>query len=124
MTGMTQLSKVEDRESSVKSAHQLFFQVADDLADVGVHFHAVFDEAAGVQNSAVITSAVSFPDSAQGTFSQLARKIHGDLARERDVFGTTVAGHVGKANVKMLGDLFLDDFDADGQPAFFVQNFA
>ena len=57
-------------------------------------------------------------------FGHLARKIHGDLAREGDVFRPALAGHVGQADVEMFGDFFLDDFDADGQPAFFVQNFA
>ncbi len=51
MTGMAQMSKVEGASvERGKSAHQLLFQIADDLTDVGVHFHAVFDEAAGVQH--------------------------------------------------------------------------
>ena len=51
-------------------------------------------------------------------------KIHGDLARKGDVFRAALAGHVGQADVKMFRHFFLDDFDADGQTAFFVQDFA
>ena len=103
---------------------QLLFEVMDDLADVGVHFHAVFDEAAGVQHRAVIASAEGFADGVERAFGHLAREIHGDLARKGDVFRPAFAGHVGQADVKMFGDFFLDDFDADGKPAFFVKNFA
>ena len=46
--------------------------VIDDLADVGVHFHAVFDEAAGVQDGAVVAPAKGFADGVEGAFGQLA----------------------------------------------------
>ena len=96
----------------------------NDLADVGVHFHAVFDEAAGVQHRAVIASAEGFADGVERAFGHLAGEIHGDLARKGDVLRPALAGHVGEADVKMFGDLFLDDFDADGETAFFVEDFA
>ena len=41
---------------------QLLFEIVDHLTDIGVHFHAVFDEAAGVQNRAVIAATVGFAD--------------------------------------------------------------
>jgi hypothetical protein len=62
MTGMTKVLSDEEAVSSAESAHQLFFQVMDDLTDVGVHFHAVFHQAAGVKNGAVITAAEGFAD--------------------------------------------------------------
>ena len=96
----------------------------DDLADIGVHFHAVFHEAAGVEHGAVVAAAEGFADGVERAFGHLAREIHGDLAREGDVFRAAFAGHVGQADVKMLGDSFLDDFDADGEPAFLVEDFA
>jgi len=77
-----------------------------------------------VQHRAVVASAEGFADGVERTFGHLAREIHGDLAREGDVFRAALAGHVGEADVKMFGNFFLDDFDADGKTAFFVQDFA
>ena len=62
-------------------------------------------------------------DGVERAFRHLARKIHGDLAGEGDVFRAALAGHVGQANVKMFRDLLLNDFDVDGKTAFFVQDF-
>ena len=96
----------------------------DNLADIGVHLHAVFHEAAGVEDGAVIAATEGFADGVERAFGHLARQIHGHLAREGDVFRPAFAGHVGEADVKMLGHPFLDDFDADGEPAFFMEDFA
>ena len=52
----------------------------DHLADIGVHFHAVFDEAAGVQHGTVIAPPKSFPDGIERAFGHMARKIHCHLA--------------------------------------------
>ena len=38
--------------------------------------------------------------------------------------GTAFAGHVGQADVEMLGDTLLDCLDVDGEAALFVKQFA
>lgn len=43
--------------------HQLLFEVMHHLADVGVHFHAVFHQAAGMQHRAVIAATKGFANS-------------------------------------------------------------
>src|SRR6185437_3229375 len=106
------------------SAHQLLLEVADNLADAGIDFHAVFHEAAGMQDGAVIAAAKGFADGTERAFGHLTRQEHRDLAWESDIFRAALAGHVGQANVKMFGHLFLNDFDADGIAAFLVQDFA
>ena len=106
------------------SANELFLKVADLLADVGVNVHAVFYQTISVKHGAVVTPAKGFADSVEGAFGHLPREIHGDLTGEGDVFGATLAGHVGQANVKMLSDAFLNNLDADGLAVFFVENFA
>ena len=83
-----------------------------------------FDEAAGVQNSAVVAAAEGFTNGTQGAFGHLTREEHGNLPRERDVFRPAFARHVREADVKMFRHFFLDDFDADGETALFVQHFA
>ena len=87
----------------------LLFQLTP--AHVGIDFHAVFHQAAGVQNGAVIAAAEGFANGVQGAFGQLAREEHGDLAREGDVFRPAFAGHVGQANIEMFRDFLLDDLD-------------
>src|ERR1700722_16472383 len=82
--------KVDLRRAAVmrralRSAEQLFFEVADDLADVRVHFHAVFDEATGMEDRAVVTPAKGFANGVERAFCHLAREKHGDLSWESDV---------------------------------------
>ena len=101
---------------------QLFFQIADDLTDVGIDGHAVFDQTAGVQNGAVIAAAKCFADGVERIFGHLPREEHCDLSWERDVFRTTFARHVGQTDVKMFRDLFLNRVDVDGEAAFFVKH--
>src|ERR1041385_1210073 len=105
-------------------AEELLLQVADVVADLGVHFHAAFDEAAGVEHGAVVASTEGFADGVEGTVGEIARKKHGDLARKGDVLGPAFAGHVGDANVVVFGDFLLDDFDGDVLAAFFGEGFA
>src|ERR1035437_1517788 len=125
MTGMKGSLKSEGQSPKLKSsARQLLFEVADDLPDVGIHFHAVFDEAAGVENRAVVAPAKGFTNGVERAFGHLTREIHGDLARKGDILGATFAGHVGEANVEVFGDFLLNDFNADGMTAFLVQNLA
>src|ERR1051325_4498156 len=112
------------REIRVSLPHQLLFKIADDLADVCIHFHAVFDQSARVENSAVITATESIPDGGKRGLSHLTGEEHRDLARERDAFRTALARHVGQTNVEMLGNSLLDEFDADGMAALFVEDLA
>src|SRR3974390_2668468 len=105
---MTKLSSDERKLSSAESAHQLFFEIVDHLADIGVHFHAVFHQAAGVENSTMIASAECLTNRVKRAFRHLAGQVHRDLAREGDVFRAALAGHVSQADVKMLGHPFLD----------------
>jgi hypothetical protein len=109
---------------SISLPHQLLFEVADDLADAGIDFHAVFHEAAGMKHGAVIATAKGFADGTEGAFSHLPRQEHGDLARERDILRPALAGHVREADIEVFGHFFLDDFDADGITAFFMKDFA
>src|ERR1035437_5206473 len=114
MTGMKGSLKSEGQSPKLKSsARQLLFEVTDDLADVGIHFHAVFEEAAGVEHRAVIAFAKGLTNSGEPAFRHLAREIHGDLAREGDVLGATFAAHLGEADVEVFGDFLLNDFNAD-----------
>src|SRR5260370_37066113 len=93
---------------SSKSAQELLFEITDELAHVGVHFHAIFDETAGVHHGAMIAPAKSLADVVEGSVGHSARKEHGDLARERDALRAALAGHVRQANVEMLGHFLLD----------------
>src|ERR1700742_1136861 len=93
-----------------RSAKQLLFEIANDLANVRVHFHAVLDQAAGMKNGAVVAPAEGLADGIKRALRHLTRKKHRDLARERNVLRPAFAGHVREANIKMLGDAFLDDF--------------
>ena len=77
-----------------------------------------------MENGAMIASAEGLTDCAEGAFRHLARKEHGDLTREGNIFRPAFARHIGQANIEVLGHFLLDDFDADGEAAFFVENFA
>src|SRR5208337_3337012 len=90
------------------SPHQLLLEQADDLADVGIDFHTILDEAAGVQDGAVVSAAKGFADGAEGGFREAAGEEHGDLARKSNVLRPALAGHVRQANVEMFGHLLLN----------------
>ena len=47
------------------SAHQLLFQVVDDLAHLRIDLHAVIDQAAGVEDGAVVAPAKGFADAVE-----------------------------------------------------------
>src|SRR5439155_1851365 len=93
----------EKPDGLVSSALQLFFQIVHDLADIRVNFHPIFDQSASVQHGAVVASTKGLADGVEGAFGELPREEHRDLARERNVFGSALAGHVGQADVEMLG---------------------
>src|SRR3954469_3795270 len=101
---------------------QLLFEVADDLAHLGIDLHAFLHQTAGMQHSAVIAPAKGLADRVEGTLRQLAREEHGDLPWERNLLGPAFAFHVGQTDVKMLGDLFLNHLDANGKTAFLVKD--
>ena len=75
-----------------RSAHQLLFQIADDLPDARIDGHAVFHQTAGVEHGAVVASAKGFTNGVEGAFGHLPREEHGDLTREGDVFRAALAG--------------------------------
>src|SRR5437867_5712344 len=52
-------------DNSETSARELFFQIADDLADIGIDFHAVLDQTTGVEDGAVVASAKGLADGGQ-----------------------------------------------------------
>ena len=83
------------------------------LADIGIDFHPIFDQTAGVKHRPVIATAESLANHAQRAFRHMPRQEHGDLSWEGDVLWASFAGHVGEADVKMFGDLLLNDFDAN-----------
>ena len=55
------------RTPLTKSASELRLQAADYSPDMGVYFHAVFHQAAGVQHGAVVATAKSLANHVQGT---------------------------------------------------------
>src|SRR5581483_9088060 len=99
------------------STQQLLFEVLDHLPDVGIHFHAVLDQPAGMKDGAVITPAERLADRVERAFSHVAGQEHGNLSRKGNVLRTTLAGHVRKTDVKVLSHAFLDQLDIDRMPA-------
>src|ERR1039458_6106305 len=110
-----------DSAAERRSAHELLFQVADDLPDIGIHFHAVLNQPAGVQHGPMVATAECVADSAQRGFRHLAREEHGDLAWEGDALWPAPAGHVRQANIEVLGHSLLNSVDVDCAPAFLVE---
>jgi hypothetical protein len=82
----------------------------------------VFIFSVGVEDGAVVASAKGFADFREGGFGELARKVHGDLTGEGDVLRAALAGHIGDADVEVLGDFALDEIDGDGAAAFLVKD--
>src|SRR5690349_21485474 len=97
------------------STKQLLLQIIHYLPHVGIHFHAVFHEPAGVQYSTMVPSAKRFTDCIERTFSQIAREKHCYLPRKRDVFRPPLARHVRQPDIEMFGNLLLNDLNTDGK---------
>src|SRR5579864_2220376 len=76
-----------------------------------------------MQDGAVVAAAEGFAYGAQRKLCQLPREEHRYLARKGDVLGTPFARHVRHAQVKVLGDPFLDQFDGNGLATLLVQEF-
>jgi hypothetical protein len=74
-----------DAERPGQSARELYLQAADHSPDVGIHLHAIFDQAAGMQHCPVVAPAKSLANRAQGTFRHLAREEHRDLTWKSDI---------------------------------------
>src|SRR5437667_6441841 len=66
-------------------ARQLFFQIMDDLSDIRVHFHAIFNQPAGMQDSSMIAAAECLSDRVQVALRNLEGEKHGQFARKGDV---------------------------------------
>src|SRR5262245_46264961 len=100
-------------------AHELLFQIADHLTHMRIDLHSILYLTASVQHRSMVAPAKGFADGVERTFRHLPGQIHGHLAREGDVFRTTLARHVGQPDVKMLSHLLLNDIDAHTEAAFF-----
>src|SRR5436190_24166134 len=87
---------------------QLLFQIAYDLPHVGIHFHAVFDQPARMQNRTVIATAESLADRAERSLRHVTREEHRDLPRERNILRPAFAGHVRQPDIKMFRHFLLD----------------
>src|SRR5436190_2529996 len=106
------------------SAQELLFEIADDLPNVGIDFHAIFDQPTRMKNGAMIPSTKGLPNSTKGALGHLTRKEHRHLSWKSNVFRASLTGHIRQSYVKMFSDLLLNGFDADGITAFFVQDLA
>ena len=61
----------------------------------------------------MVATAEGIADLLQGVAGELAAKIHGNLAGERDGVGPAFALHVRVADLKMVGDALLDALDVE-----------
>src|SRR5690606_21513710 len=91
-----------------KSAGKLRAQEFDAAAHAAVLVHHVVHGLAGVDDGAVIAPAEGIADVLKRVLGQRAGEIHGDLARNGDVVGPTLARHVAVADLEVIGDLLLD----------------
>src|SRR5579862_8748865 len=92
-------------------ALQLLLQEIDHLPDARVDFHSVLYQSARMEDGAVIAAAKRLTNRIEGALRQLAGEEHGNLAGESDILRAALAGHVGQADVEMLGHLLLDRLD-------------
>ncbi len=60
-----------------------------------------------------VAAAEGLADLLQGMAGEVAREVHGDLARERDGVGPALAGHVGMPDLVMVGDALLNALDVE-----------
>src|SRR6185369_1078737 len=99
------------------------FQVQHFVAGLCVGLHPVSHHAAGVQYRAVIAPAKGFANGVQRTVGHLTRQVHGDLTGKSDVLRASFAGHISHSDIEMFRDFLLNEFDADGGAAFFMEDF-
>src|SRR5258706_12404915 len=100
-TGVAQITRP-------KLPQELLFDIANDLANILVHFHTVFDETAGVKHRLVVPAAKSLANDAKRALRHLAREQHSYLSREGDVFGPAFAGHLGKPDMGTVSHVLLN----------------
>ncbi len=70
-----------------------------------------------MQNGCVVFVEL-FCDGGQRERSEFSGEIHGDLSREGNIGGPALAGHVGDADVVIIGDNFLNLIDGDRGAGF------
>src|ERR1700675_1099680 len=66
-----------------------------------------------VDDRRMVFTAEGAPDIAERRVSQLAREVHGDLARERNRLGAVLGAHVRELDPEELSDLPLDVLHGD-----------
>jgi hypothetical protein len=86
----------------------LTIEQKDQLPDLILFSHAIFDGFAGVQHRTVIAATERISNLVERSLGMTPRQIHRHLARKRDVRRTPLTGHVSQPNVKVLGNFPLD----------------
>jgi hypothetical protein len=78
------------------------------LTDLILFLHAQRDGFAGVQHRSMIVSPEGFSNFIQGGFGVAPSQIHRHLARECNIRGAPLTGHICYSNIKMFGHLLLN----------------
>src|SRR3954447_15764554 len=104
--GCTSLSSIP-----VGTAAQLAGQSAHRVEGVTVLGDARGRALAGVQDGRVVAAPEGAPDRGQRLVGELAREVHGELARPVEAGGTDVGEHVVELDLEVLADAPLDFLD-------------
>ena len=101
---------------------ELLIEKTQQVSCFGILFDSLFDEFTGMNNRAVILAAESIPDLDQCRGGQLAGEVHRHLPGVGYTGLPTLAGHIGKADIKVICNAFLDLVDGDGFAGLFLKH--
>src|ERR671914_341905 len=95
----------------------LAFDLVGDLVYLGEGVAVAVDEVAylrgSVHHRGVVAAAERLPYLRQGLIGELAREVHGDLARVGEVLRAALSDEVGLGDAEVAADLVLDELDRD-----------